>query len=314
MFIVKEGTTGGADTTPELRTEIIKWLGLEGMVVRTKDQDAQAIQTAIADATANRNIFAAIKEATGVDREANEEEGAYLKRATAKKLEEITTLKTKITEYENKARDGSTLATEYKAQLESLKASMAELQTKYNTDTANLNKLVFDTKVDNEIAMVVSDMPLRKMHDDERQNTELQKMLRESTIMKFKSEFTPAEQDGKIIFKDKGGHIVRKTEDGSPKGLNDVLTPYFEPLIDREHKATGAGSGKDNNNPPPPAGGAKDWSKVQLPPTVKSATQLAAWLNKEQKLAFNTKEFDEAYTHYNKDAEGKPLPTTPKAA
>jgi hypothetical protein len=93
-----------------------------------------------------------------------------------------------------------------------------------------------------------------------------------------------------------------------------VLTPYFEPLIDREHKATGAGSGKDNNNPPPPAGGAKDWSKVQLPPTVKSATQLAAWLNKEQKLAFNTKEFDEAYTHYNKDAEGKPLPTTPKAA
>lgn len=312
MFILKEGTSGGTDTPADTRLEIIKWLGLEGMVVRTKDQDTQAIQTAINEANGNRKVTATIKEITGIAPETNETEEAYIKRATGKKFEEITALKAKIQEFETKGVEGSAIATEYKQRIDVLTKELSDKTKEYNDQVTTLKAANFQARVDNEINNIVSTLNLRKMHDDDAINKTLLQRLRDSTVMQFKTEFTAVESSdtpGLIVFKDKGGKIVRKTEDGSPQALNAIIQPYFDPLIDKEHKAVGAGSGKDKNPTDPPPGGKKDWSKVTLPDTIKAQTQLYAWLKTDQKMDENSKEFTEAFAHFKQAGN---LPPTPK--
>lgn len=319
MFVIKDGTTGGADTPPDIRQQIIAWLNGDNMVVRTKDQDTQVVAQAVTDATAALKIDSIVKDTTGIEKNASESYGDYVKRAVAKKLEEITALQAKVTKYEKDGADGSVLATEYKQRLEIIQGQHDKLKIDSAAELEQMKKTNFETRVDNEIKIAVSKIPVMKMHDDATINAQLQEEVRQSRIAKFKGEMSAVELDGQIAFKGKDGKYIRKSTDASIDTIDNIIIPYFDPIRDKSNTQGGAGSKPPGggDQPNPPNGGDdknKKWAGVKIADSVKSQMQLTQWLTTDQKLKMDSTEFAEAFAHFNKDANNQPLPFQPKAA
>lgn len=317
MFILKDGTTDGKDTTPEIRTAIQAWLQADGMIIRTKAQDDQVVAQAVADATKALNLDTIVKDATGIERNSSEANSDYIKRAVNKKLEEITDLKTKVAKYEKDGADGSVLATEYKERLRLKEEELVMFKKQSGEELTRIKEASFQSRVDAEINSAVLKIPVMKMHDDAQINTQLQDEVRRARVTKFKAEVTATDQEGTIVYKDKSGKIIRKSTDATPDVIENIIVPYFDPIRDKSNTQGGAGSNGGNTPLNPPLGGggsgASKWANEKLADNVKSQMELTQWLTKEKKLPMDSKEFSEAFAHFNKDTSGAPLPFKPAA-
>ncbi len=320
MYILKEGTTGWDGTDQATADAIKAALKGQGIAVRTKEEDTAFVQTQIDEAFGRRNteIETTIQEVTGIQKNNGEKYYDFLKRAVSTKTTEITTLKAKIAELE-RAKPDSEQVRELKEQLETVKAAKETAERAASEELHKVRASAFSDRVDKVLEDAIGKLrpTWKKMSEDSTENEELIRDLIKIRKQKFLEEHTPHDSEGVIVFKGKDGKIIRNTTAGHPEGVDVLIKPLFETMINKGHAQGGTGSGDQGaagagaggqGSGGAGAGAGKDWTKTKRPDGVKSQRSLMDHLRKVEKLEPNTEEFDKAYAALNKDETGKPLP------
>jgi len=158
MVILKDGTTDLEGTDAATMKIILDGLEKQGHTVRTAEQDKSYVtvntQKAVDEAFQKRNqqLEDTIKEMTGIDKaNASEKYYDYFKRAIELKGTELTAVKAKVKEYEEKGANGNVLAEEYKKQVTALQAQLGVAQTEFASQLAQKGEEIFKTKFNSEL-------------------------------------------------------------------------------------------------------------------------------------------------------------------
>jgi hypothetical protein len=316
MLIVKEGTNGFEGTDEATRKMIIDALEKEGITVRTADQDKTFLaanqQRAIDEAFQKRNqqLEDTIKEMTGVEKaSASEKYYDYFKRAIETKTKDLAALQLKVKEYEEKGASGNVLAEEYKKQVQTLQAQLKTAKDEFDDQIKKKGEEIFKAKFQSELGSTVEKLKANLRGDIAPEF--LNDIIRAKTY-EFESQYVAKDVEGITIFHDKTGNPVMDKKDGKPKTMEQIISEIFGTYIDPKKQQGGAGSGKPGAAGAGGTGGAggepKPWKESTRPDTVKSKVDLAKWIATDLKISSDTKDFDEAFTHFSKDASGKELP------
>lgn len=304
MFIIKEGTEQdkiGVNTDDSTKASIVNWLNNNGYAVRTTDEDKSfmqnAVQTEVNKMFANQKvqIEEKVKALTGIDRTGEGERAIdYLERAIKEKIAPVKELESQLEKLKNEGINGNEQAEQYKKDLELLQGKFADLSANKDKELEQLKSQIFNSKVrsmiDNELAALRGSL-------DESIDSKLLEDVIKSRLNNFYEENKAHQIDDTIIFKNKNGETIISNQDGKPKNAKELLTPYFEDIIDKKRKQNGAGSGMGS-------GGSSEGSKQKydLPENVKTKVQLHEYLSKgTPKLDINSKEFSEAYSELGKE-------------
>lgn len=242
-----------AEKQPELKKEIlssfksdfIKGVEAEGMVVRTKDQDQtfldNHVKTVVDAKVAEKvqpmvdsefskmmsKIDDQIKEITGIDKVAGEKTTAFAKRAI-----------------EAKQKNGDPVTTEKVKELENLLKSTKEDYEKKLTDaeTKSFSQSI-QFQVDADLDKRSFAVPAHLKTDEEKQGF----INQQKALLKqgFLSGVTPKkDNEGNIVFHD-GDKPLLNTKDGKPKSASDIIAEKYSPwFIPEGHKVTGTGGGQ----------------------------------------------------------------------
>lgn len=213
-----------------------------------------------------------ILDASGVQKEAREKASDYAKRAfTALKseIQELATFKTKVKELETEIttlKDGKIDAattqkiTDLNAELASLKQThQTQLQEKENA-LAEKEKALLNERVETQFATALNGIAFKK--------DETTAAMKDIAIQHAKqtllAEATMDIQDGKLVWRDKAGNIIRNPKNGNePSTTADLLLPKLTPVIDQGRKAGGTGT----------AGASGGASPSGFAPTAKTKTE-----------------------------------------
>lgn len=314
MFIIKEGTPAdkvGEGTSQEVIDSVTKFLEKSGYAVRTKEQETSYLaskeQEAINKVISERNtqMEATIFETTGIPKTQGEKFHEYHKRAIVEKTKDIDALKTKLSDLEKTGLSGSDLAKQYKDEVENLRGQIKTINDEWTSKFNEKNQEVFGAKVSSEMDKVIAKI---RAQIDPTIRPELVDDLIQARLNKFRQDFKPVDFDGNIAFKDKDGKTKTSHKDGKIETFEEIFAgDYLKGLVDPQRQQGGAGSGGGQGGNGG-AGGSAKWKDYVRPDTVKTKIQLTDYLQKELKLDASTKEFTEAFTAFDKDSEGKPLP------
>lgn len=307
MFTIKEGTAPdkvGEGTPPEVLDSITKFLEKQGHVIRTVDQDKQYLETQkqaeINKVLGERNaqFEATILETTGIPKTQGEKFHEYHKRALTEKLGEVSTLKAKIKEFEDKGLQGSDLAKQYKQELDNAQKQISTLNSEWEKKLQDKDTEVFSTKVNTDIEKELAKI---RANLDPTLKPALIEDIIASRLSKFQKENNAASLEGVTIWKGPDGVTRTGKKDGKYLTLAEILPSYFADVMKAPERG-GAGSGGDGGaGGGAGGGGQKKWKDIQLPEKVKSRVTLTDYLVKELKLDSSTKEFNEAFENLKGD-------------
>lgn len=213
-----------------------------------------------------------IFEASGVQKEAREKASDYAKRAftTLKsEIQELATFKTKAKELETEIatlKDGKIDAattqkiTDLNAELTSLKQThQAQLQEKENA-LAEKEKALLNERVETQFATALNGISFKK----DETTAALKDIAIQNAKQTLLAEATMDTQDGKLVWRDKTGQIIRNPKNGNePATTADLLLPKLTPVIDQGRKAGGTGT----------AGASGGASVSGFAPTAKTKTE-----------------------------------------
>lgn len=306
MFIIKEGTPAdkvGEGTDKQTLESIAKYLEKTGHVVRTQEQEKQFVeaqtQQEVNKVLGERNaqFEATILETTGIPKSQGEKFYEYHKRALTEKLNEVTTLKAKITEFETKGLQGSELAKQYKTELENAQKQIKTLNDEWEKKLNDKDTEVFTTRVNTEVEKVVAEI---RGQLDPTIKPELVEDVIQARLNRFHAENKPKKLGDVTVWQDAQGVTRTSKKDGKPEAAKDILVSnYFADLIDKGRQQGGAGSGDGKGgNPDKPT---PKWKEIQLPSTVTSQIKLTDFLMKEAKLDPSTKDYSEAFENLKGD-------------
>ena len=217
-----------------------------------------------------------IFEASGVQKEAREKASDYAKRAFAALKSEKEDFSSALSLYKGKAtsleaeiatlKDGKIDAattqkiTDLNAELASLKQThQAQLQEKENA-LAEKEKALLNERVETQFATALNGIAFKK--------DETTAAMKDIAIQHAKqtllAEATMDIQDGKLVWRDKAGNIIRNPKNGNePATTADLLLPKLTPVIDQGRKAGGTGT----------AGASGGASPSGFAPTAKTKTE-----------------------------------------
>lgn len=240
---------------PELKTGLLGALESDlfthakskGIIVRTADEEKSHLENFEKEKLNPRiseiysNIDKDVKEASGIEREAQEKTYAYVKRVAASLLGQKTELEKKLNDA--LAGKGDELT---KAELASLKTTLAEkenalkdLETKSKTETFGL-KVGFG--VDRYLAGQKIYVPAHVPEADRKAYVDARINYIKSD---FLNTFKPEETDKGIVFKDASGNIQMDTAKAAAKTEADLIAERYKfDFEQEEEEGGGAGSGK----------------------------------------------------------------------
>lgn len=201
-----------------------------------------------------------ILDASGVQKEAREKASDYAKRAfTALKseIQELATFKTKAKELETEIatlKDGKIDAattqkiTDLNAELASLKQThQSQLQEKENA-LAEKEKALLNERVETQFATALNGISFKK----DETTAALKDIAIQNAKQTLLAEATMDIQDGKLVWRDKTGQIIRNPKNGNePSTTADLLLPKLTPVIDQGRKAGGTGTAGASGGAPP---------------------------------------------------------------
>lgn len=213
-----------------------------------------------------------ILDASGVQKEAREKASDYAKRAftTLKsEIQELATFKTKVKELETEIttlKDGKIDAattqkiTDLNAELASLKQThQAQLQEKENA-LAEKEKALLNERVETQFATALNGIAFKK----DETTAALKDIAIQNAKQTLLAEATMDIQDGKLVWRDKTGQIIRNPKNGNePSTTADLLLPKLTLVIDQGRKAAGTGI----------AGASGGGSPSGFAPTAKTKTE-----------------------------------------
>lgn len=308
MFLVKEGTAPdkiGEGTDDATRNNIVSWLEKGGHVIRTTKQDTDYLEAQVQPRVdkvlgeRNTQIEQTVLKITGLPKNQGEKFYEYMERAVNDKLKAVSELESKIKEFESKGLEGSTLAQQYKKELENTQKQIQTLNQEWEGKLTEKEQRYFNTGIVNELDKLVGDMRLKFRQDVD------PAILEDSIagkLAKFHSENKAKSLDGHVIWTDTNGVTRNSKSDGKPLSTKEVLAPYFENLIDKNKGKGGSGSGEGGNGGQGGgAGGDQKWKDITLPPEIKTRVALMEYLTSEKKLSQDTKEFAEAFDNLGKN-------------
>lgn len=191
-----------------------------------------------------------ILEYSGYPKEGHERASDYAKRVLAAQkaqIEELSTYKTKVGELQTQItslKDGKVDA----ATTQKIKDLESELATVKDTHQKEIQakealltekeKALISEKEETEFAKAISGMNFKK--DD--QSAALKAIALKQAKADLKSEATMEVADGKVIWRDAKGEIIRNAKNGNePATTADLLMPKLAPVIDQGRKVTGTG-------------------------------------------------------------------------
>lgn len=233
-----------------LESDLFTHAKSKGLIVRTADEEATHLKNYETEKLNPRiseiysNIDKDVKEASGIEREAQEKTYAYVKRVAASLLGQKTDLEKKLADA--MAGKGDELT---KQELATLKQTLAEkenalkdLETKSKSETFGL-KVGFG--VDRYLAGQKIYVPAH-VPDDQKQ------AYIDSRIKYIKSDFLntfkPEETDKGIVFKDSNGQIQLDSKSASPKTEADLIADRYKFDFEQDvEQGGGAGSGGKGN-------------------------------------------------------------------
>lgn len=313
MLIVKEGTNGWDGTDEATKKMVIEGLEKEGVTVRNAEQDKsyltanskKAVDTAFQER--NQQLEDTVFEMTAVPKlNAGEKYYDYFKRAIQVKNSELTTLQEKVVKLE--AGGNGALVDDFKKQIETLQKQITTSKSEFEKKLTEKDGAVFQARFQAGLDKAITD--IKKNFRGDLAEDVIPDIIKART-MEFQSKYKPKEVDGITILYDEKGEPAMNTKDGKPYSIEDKLVEIFAPYIDVKKVQSGAGSGKPGTGAKPGATGAATppaWKEQKLPDTVKSKTELTKWLQSDMKLKTGTTDWDSAYTHFSKGADGKELP------
>jgi hypothetical protein len=299
MFIIKEGTPAdkvGEGTDQATLESITKFLEKQGHVIRTTDQDKTYLQTQtqteINKVLGERNaqFEATILETTGITKTQGEKFHEYHKRALTEKLGEVTVLKAKIKDFEEKGLQGSDLAKQFKTELENAQKQISTLNQEWEKKLQDKDTEVFSTKINTEVEKELAKI---RANIDPSIKPELVEDVIASRLSRFNHENKPASLDGMTVWKGPDGITRTGKKDGKPSALPELLPNYF---MDIMKKPAGGGAGSGEGGSGGEGGGAQPkWKEIQLPAEINSQVKLTDYLMKTVKLDASTKDYSEAF-------------------
>lgn len=245
---------------PDLKKAIIDMLTADGIVVRTKDEDANYLSSNIglvakkeADklyqerfdgefATAMNTIDEQIRKITGIEKKPNEKTTVFAERAIG----------------EIKTGNGK----EANAQLEELRQSLQAKEREYSEKLASYEKEFFEKERNWMIGSVLDGMTIAVPGHikDEAQRQAFAEQQKNLIKSGFLSSFVAKKDEaGKVVYYD-GDKPLLNSKDGNPLTARELLTERFGSWFMPEgHRAAGAGTG----NPGGTAGqGGKGFAKT----------------------------------------------------
>lgn len=253
-----------------------------------------------------------ILDASGIQKEAREKASDYAKRAFAalkSENQELVTFKAKAKELETEIatlKDGKIDAattqkiTDLKAELASLKQThQAQLQEKENA-LAEKEKALLAERVETQFASALNGVSFKK----DETSAALKDIAIQNAKQTLLAEATMDTQDGKLVWRDKDGNIIRNPKNGNePATTADLLLPKLTPVIDQGRKAAGTGT-----NGAAGAGQASNFA-----PTAKTRTDFdrqAGEFLLAQGLERTNPEFATKLTELRKEFDAQALPVT----
>ena len=214
-----------------------------------------------------RQMDATIEKATGVRRNGDEKTYLYLERAAkeyANKYSDYDSLKTKVTDLEDKISKGGDAA--LKAELERTKGELESSKTAFNTfkstfdkEKGDYEKRLKDYKIDSAIQSAKEGFTFKQGYPESVMNT-----LMGQAIANVKSKNpTLEERDGvsTLVFHDAEGKPLLSAENKlNPYTAKELLRKEFEAMEILENKPTKGAGGK----PSQPTAGALSGAATQM--------------------------------------------------
>lgn len=192
-----------------------------------------------------------IFEASGIEKEAREKASDYAKRAfSALKTQatEATTYKSKVATLESEIaalKDGKVdAATTQKikdltAEIASLKDNHQKALKEKEDALSEREQALINERVDSEFNSVLVGIQFKK----DETAIALKDIALQNAKQALRSEFTMDVVDGKRVWRNKQGDIVRNPQNGNePATTADLILPKLAPIIDQGRKATGTGT------------------------------------------------------------------------
>lgn len=214
-----------------------------------------------------------IAEESGIPKEGAEKASDYAKRVLAAQkaqIQELSTYKTKVGELQDQItslKDGKVDAatTQKIKDLESELATVKDTHQRQLQEKDNLltekEKALLSEKEETAFASAISQMKFKG--DD--QSKALKDIALKNAKAELKSEATLDIVDGKQVWRDAKGDIIRNPKNGNePATTADLLLPKLAPVIDQGRQATGTG-GK--------AAEGSAFSATGFTPTAKTKTE-----------------------------------------
>jgi hypothetical protein len=192
-----------------------------------------------------------ILDESGIPKEGQEKASDYAKRVLAAqkaKIAEMETYKTKAATLEAKIATleegkGDAATTQKIKDLQSELASLKEthqqeLQAKESALTEK-EKALISEKTETQFAAALSSVNFKK----DEQSTAVKDILISNAKQALLAEATMSVEEGKVIWRDKKGEIIRNPKNGNePMTTAELLMPKLAPVIDLGRKATGTGT------------------------------------------------------------------------
>ena len=299
MFTIKEGTAPdkiGEGTTPETLKSITDYLSKHGHVIRTADQDKEFLtnstQAEIDRVLGERNqkMEETILKTTGIKKNQAEKFYDYHERALVEKLNGVKALEDKIKKYETEGFQGSEMLKQLKLDLEQAKHQLEETNSEWKKKFDAKEGEIFGSRIESEIEKVLGEL---RATLDPTIRPELIPDILAARLAKFRSENTPYNSDGIIVWKDaKTGTTRTSKQDGKAQNFKDLFTPYLADVAGKPRQQGGAGSGSNGAGH---EGGGKKYNEITLPDTIKTRVQLTDYLIKEMKMDPNSSDFAKAF-------------------
>ncbi len=306
MFIIKENTAAdkvGEGTEEGVMKSITSYLQKQGFTIRNETDDTSFLKSKLqpeVDAMYKKHkdeSDAAIKEATGVEKNANEKTSDYLKRATGGSTDKLKAVEKELNELKDKGVQGNELAEGYKKQLTDLQGNYEKVQTDHKEELAKMTSNIFAGKIQTQIDGAVAE--LRQSFDKKKVDDSVVNDVIASRVAKFHQENKAKDLEGVIVFEGTDGKVKSGTQDGKPLSAKEIVRELFTDIIDKNFKANGSGSGTGDGS----GSGDGDGEKFEFPESVKTKVQAHDYLVNEKKMDTSTKEFNEAFV------AAKDLPT-----
>lgn len=305
MLQIKEGTPAEKAwelTPPDLQQQILKQVESKGYIVRTTDDEkkyvSSQVQTEVDKAYSKHNsaLDSSIAELSGVAKNSEEKTTDYLKRAVTEKLKVVKELETKIGEFEKKGVDTNQLAQEYKKRADELQQLVTTKEQEFNTKYTTLQTEMFGQKINGHVSQSLATIKPRLLDTIDKN---LLEDIISARVARFNAENKAAEFEGNVIWQDPEKKTRQSKKDGKPLSTTEVLEGYFDDIIDKGKKGSGAGSGGKGGDGGAGSGGT--WKDITVPGEVKSKVALHKFLSEDKKMDMNSKEFNEAYNNLGKD-------------